>query len=151
MAWVIYHKFKEKLLTLDNSIDFNDNSSTTVKVAFTTSSHNPATNVATDDFWNDVSASEVSGSGYSAGGNAVGTKTVTASSGTITFDAADPSTWSQNASGFNNAKNAILYKDTSSAATSPLIAYNIFSTNKGNVSGDLTIQFSASNGIFTIA
>lgn len=143
MAWVLYHNFKEKLFTLDDTIDFDG--ADTLKVALLTSAYSPAD--ATHDFFDDVSGNEVSGSGYSTGGNQAASPSVTVSTGTVTVDASDPATWSKNSSGFNNAGYALIYKSTGSPATSPLIAYNAFGTNKGNVDGDLTIQFSG--GILT--
>ena len=148
MAWVFYGKYKEKLLTQNDTVDWDDNSSTTVKLALVTSSYTPA--VDTHDFWNDVSANEVSGTNYTAGGNAIANKAVsTPASGTITVDGDDPTTWSQDASGFSNARYAILYKDTGNTATSPLIAYYDMSSDQGNVAGDLTLSFSPN--IFTVS
>jgi len=144
MAWTLYHSFKEKLFTLDDSIDFDGTPS--LNVALLTSTYSPA--AATESFWGSVNSNEVSGTGYTAGGNAATSPSVTVSTGTVTVDANDPATWSQNSSGFSNAAYAVLYKDTGSPATSPLVAYNAFSNNKGNVDGDLTVQFSAS-GIMT--
>ena len=72
---------------------------------------------------------------------------MTLSAGTVTFDAAD-ATWPQSAAGFSNARKAILYKDTGTASTSPLIAYADFGADKGNVTGDLTLQMDAA-GIIT--
>src|SRR4051812_40307058 len=81
----------------------------TLKMSIVTASYTPNQN--THDFWDDVSANEVTGTGYTAGGNACATPTWTGpdGSGLLTFDASDPSTWSQNASGFSNGRRAILY------------------------------------------
>lgn len=147
MAWVLYGKYKENLFTQANPVDFDDNATTTAKVALVTASYIP--NVDTHDFWNDVSVNEVSGTGYTAGGNAVGNKSVsTPSSGVVTIDADDPATWAQNAAGFTTARYAILYKDTGNTATSPLIAYYDMTSDRGNVSGDFAIALDAA-GIFT--
>ncbi|MGB8275371.1 MAG: hypothetical protein WCF16_08915, partial [Alphaproteobacteria bacterium] len=64
-----------------------------------------------------------------------------------TFDANDV-TWLQSATGFSNARKAVLYKDTGVATTSRLIAYADFAADKGNVAGDLTLQMDAA-GIIT--
>ena len=45
-------------------------------------------------------------------------------------------TWSQDASGFEDARYAILYKDSGAAATSPLIAYADLGGDKGNKAGE---------------
>lgn len=150
MAWTAYYQFLEGLLTLVNSIDFDTTGSNNLKIALCTSASGWSPTASTDDFFDDCTANEVSGSGYTAGGNAVEGQNVAETGGTFTVDATDPSAWAQDASGFNDAKFAILYKDSGSTATSPLIAYHTFSTVKGNVSGSLTVQFDAS-GIFTLA
>ena len=73
--------------------------------------------------------------------------TLTEVSGTTTFDAADV-LWLQNAAGFSTARYAIVYKATGVDNTSTLIGIIDFVTNQGNVTGDLTIVFSAA-GIAT--
>lgn len=120
----------------------------TLKMAIVTGSYTPDQNA--HDFWNDVSANEVSGTGYTAGGNALATPTWTMSgAGLGTFDASDPATWSQNGAGFSNGRRAIIYYDTGTASTSTLVAYSDnFGADTGNVAGDLTITLNAS-GIYT--
>jgi len=99
-----------------------------------------------------LSSSEVSGSNYTAGGNATANNAVTDSSGTVTFDADNPATWSQHASGPDTIKTAVLYNDT--AAGKQAIGF-IDMTGDGTsaislVDGDITVAFNAS-GIFTLA
>lgn len=148
MAWVFFGSYKDSLVSGDNTVDWDDNSTTTVKIALVTSSFTPA--VDTQDFWDDVSTNEVSGTNYTAGGNACGNKAITGpSSGVITVDADDPATWSQDASGFSNARYAILYKDTGTPSTSPLIAYYDMTSDQGNTTGDLTLSFNTT--IFTVS
>ena len=101
----------------------------------------------THDFFNDVT-NEVSGTNYTAGGATLGSPTLTESSGTVKFDASDV-TWAQNAAGFADARYAVIYKSTGVASTSPLIGYIDFASDKGNVSGDLTLVWGVS-GIFTV-
>lgn len=124
-------------------VDFDTD---TIKVMLTTSAYTPS---ATGHAAKNSVTNEVTGSGYTAGGATLTSLSVTDSSGTITFDAADV-TWSQNASGFTNARYAIIYKDTGVAATSTLIAYIDLGADKGNVDGDLILQFNAA-GIITWA
>jgi hypothetical protein len=49
--------------------------SDTINIALVTSSYTP--NLATHDFWDDVVANEVSGTGYTANGATLGSKTIT--------------------------------------------------------------------------
>lgn len=49
--------------------------SDTINLALVTSAYTP--NLTTDDFWNDVVANEVTGTGYTANGATLGTKTLT--------------------------------------------------------------------------
>lgn len=121
----------------------------TLKLAIVTTAYTLDQNL--HDFWNDVSAAEVSGTGYTAGGNACASPTWTGpdGSGVLTFDASDPATWSQNGAGFSNGRRAILYYDTGTPSTSRLVGYsNDFGADVGNVAGDYSVQFNAS-GIYT--
>lgn len=93
----------------------------------------------------------MTGTGYTAGGNACATPTWTGpdGSGVLTFDASDPATWTQNAAGFSNGRRAILYYDTGVSTTSRLVGYsNDFGADSGNVAGDFSVTFNAS-GIYT--
>jgi hypothetical protein len=58
MAWVLYHKFKTKLFTQVDAIDF-DAAATAVKIGLVTNSYTP--DAAADEFWSTPSAEEVSG------------------------------------------------------------------------------------------
>ena len=102
------------------------------------------------DFFSDVSANEVSGTGYTAGGNLLATGTVTVDgAGLVTVDLADPATWTQNAAGFANGRRVIIYHDTGVGTTSRLIAVSDnFGADKGNVDGDFTATLNAA-GLFT--
>jgi hypothetical protein len=88
----------------------------TIKVALATSTYTPSQ--TTHDYFNDIT-NEVTGTGYTAGGATLASKTVTTSSLTFTFDAADTS-W---ASSTITARYAIIYVSTGTASTSALIAY----------------------------
>lgn len=115
-------------------VDFDTD---TIKVMLTTIAYTPS---PTGHATKSSVTGEVSGTNYVAGGTAIGTPTVTDSSGTIVFDGVD-TTWTQNAGGFTTARYAVIYKDTGNAATSTLIAYIDFVTNQGNVAGDLILQW----------
>lgn len=122
----------------------------TLKLAIVTASYSVDQNL--HDFFSDIT-NEVSGTNYTAGGNACATPTWTGpdGAGLLTFDAADPTTWLQNAAGFSNGRRAILYYDTGVAATSRLVGYSAdFGADSGNVAGDFSVTFNAS-GIYTSA
>ena len=107
------------------------------------------------DFYDDLVAAtnEVTGTGYTAGGNACATPTWTGpdAAGLLTFDAADAATWAQNAAGFSNGRRAILYYDTGVSTTSRLVGFsNDFGADSGNVAGDFSVSFNAA-GIYTAA
>lgn len=118
--------------------------SDTIKVALATSSYSP--NQDTHNYFDDIT-NEVSGTGYTAGGATLGSKTEAYTSGTntYTFDAADVS-W---ASSTITARYAILYRDTGTASTSPLIGYVNFGADVVTSNGTFQITWNAS-GIFTI-
>lgn len=121
----------------------------TLKIAIVTAAYTPDQNL--HDFWDDVSANEVSGTGYTAGGNACASPTWTGptAGGVLTFDASDPATWTQNASGFSNGRRSVLYYDTGTAATSRLVGYTAdYGADAGNVAGDFSNTFDAA-GIYT--
>lgn len=134
-TWVPYDNAKVRMWD-GNAFDFYN--WTTLKVALVTSAYTPSR--ATHDFWDDVSANEVSGSNYTSKGIALTSRTLTVAGNLLTFGAADI-TWSQHATGFSNARTAIFFNDTGTAGTSALIAYGDLTVDRGNVSGDLTFQF----------
>lgn len=147
-TFTFFNKWKEAQLDgeLSNTpIDFTTDS---IRLALVDSVRAPV--AATDEFFGvAISANEVTGTGYTAAGEVLGTVTVTESGGTVTLDAADV-TWTQNGAGFSDARYAILYKHNASLPTAPLVGFIDFTADKGNVSGDLTVQWNAS-GIFTLA
>jgi len=105
------------------------------------------------DFFDDVVADEVTGTGYTAGGNACASGTVTMSvGGLVTVDCADPAVWSQNGAGFSNGRRAILYDSgPGTDATRTLVGYSDdFGADKGNVDGDFTVTINAA-GLYTSA
>ena len=93
-----------------------------------------------DDFFNDVT-NEVSGTNYTAGGATLASQTVTRSTNTVTFDANDI-VWTQSGAGFSTARKFVLYLSTGTASTSRLYSVVTADSDVGNVTGDLTIQWS---------
>jgi len=143
MAWNLYDNTR---LGQYEGNTLNYETLTTIKAAIVTSVYSVDQN--THDFFDDIT-NEVTGTNYTAGGNVVANMTVTMNaSGLVTIDGDDPTTWAQHASGFSNGRRAILYNDTGTASTSRLIAFSDdFGADKGNVSGDFSIQLDAA-GIF---
>lgn len=115
--------------------------SDTIKVALCTSSYSPNQN--THIYFSDIT-NEITGTGYTAGGATLGSKTIAESSLVTTFDAADTS-WT---SSTLTARYAIIYESTGTSSTSTLIAYVDFGADQSSSSGTFTIQWNAS-GIFT--
>jgi len=140
MASKLYGNFLLK--ALNKEVDFD---SDTIKVALLTSSYTP--NQDTHDYFNDVSANEVTGTGYTAGGNTLASKTATYDSGTnvIVLDAADV-TW---ASSTITARYAVVYDSTGTASTSALIGYVDFGSDQSSTNGNFTITWD-STGIVRI-
>lgn len=106
------------------------------------------TNTLTPNFDADPSSysatNEVSGTGYTAGGQVLTGTALSIASGILTFDATD-SAWS--ASTITNARGAIYYADPLSPKAN-VVAVN-FGADYSTVAGTFTIQWNAL-GIFTI-
>lgn len=145
-SWNAYDIFRRKQLGgITGTIDLTG---VTMKCALVAAGYTPNQN--THDFFDDIT-NEVTGTGYTAGGNTVANVTVSLDgSGNITIDGDDPATWTQDAAGFSTAVRAVLYADSGVAATSALIAYSGTFTAGGNVAGPFSIQLDAS-GIMTSA
>ncbi len=139
-----YQKFLKNQFNGVAPVDFDTN---TIKVILYTNTGNAST--LSLEYLSDITSTQVSGTNYTAGGATIGSIAVTESTGTTTVDGNDVS-WTVSASGFNNARYAVIYKDTGVAATSPLIGLIDFGADYGNVAGTLSIEWSAS-GIFTFA
>jgi len=139
-----------KLELLNGSHDFDLSSGDTFKVALYTSS--ATLSAATTAY---SATNEVSGTGYTAGGNTL-TRIDPASSGTTAYvDFAD-STWS---SATLTARGALIYNSTpnttsGAAPANAAVAILDFGGDKTSTAGDFTIQFptaDASNAIIRIA
>lgn len=111
--------------------------SDTIKCALVTSSYTP--NQDTHDFWDDVSANEASGSGYTAGGATLAGKSVTydAASNEVRLLADDVS-WDPSTV---TARYGVVYKDTGNAATSRLISYVDFGQDESSVGANFEIAW----------
>ncbi len=135
----LYTKLPAKLA--NKEIDWDTD---TIKVALVTSSYTP--NQDTHDYWDDVSSNEATGTGYTAGGATLASKTITQDDGTNkqTFDAADVS-WTTSTI---TARYAVVYCSTGTPSTSALLGYVDFGSNQSSSAGTFQITWNAS-GIFT--
>lgn len=134
--------FKNNLTQVTNfQIDFDDITAGRFKCMLVQSGYTP--NFDTDSVFTDVT-NEVTGTGYTAGGEALTGVTFAISGGTITWDAGDV-TWT--GSTITNAAAAVIYN--TSEANDPLIAYVDFGGNFSTTSGTFQIVWNAS-GVFTL-
>jgi len=143
MAWVIFDKFMEKQHD-GNAINL-DTGGDDVRCMLIDDTRAPVQ--ATDEAMTDIDDNEVSGTNYTAGGFDCSNQVISLSAGTLKFDI-DDCTWYQDAAGFNDARYAVLYEYTGTPATDTPIAFADLGGNKGNVSGDLTLEMHT-NGVFT--
>lgn len=117
----------------------------TIKVSLHTSTYTP--NQDTHDFFNDAT-NEIAGTGYTAGGVALVTSAPVydAASNTLRLDADDAS-WT---TATFTCRIAVVYKDTGTAATSPLLGWVDFGGDESVVSGTFTIQWDGTDGVLRV-
>ena len=114
-------------------------SETATKMALITDAATP--NFDTMDFWNDLEANEVSGTGYTAQGNVLTGTEVTLSGGVLTYDCVDPS-WPT--STITNAMGGVVMFDRGGATTADeLILLLDFITAASSSGGTFTVQVNA--------
>ena len=123
-----------KIALLDGEMDFSSNSSQAFKIALYTSS---ATLSASTTAYS--TTNEVSGTGYTAGGNTLTIAANPASSGTTAFLDFSDTTWSSSSI---TARGALIYKNASGY---PAIAVIDFGEDKQSSSGNFTISFPAAD------
>lgn len=132
--------FKQALL--DGEMDFSSDTSQVFKIALFTSS--ATLGAATTAY---TTSNEVTGSGYTAGGNTL-TVVAPTTSGTTAFIDFNDTTWS---AATITARGALIYK---SGGSNPAVAVLDFGADIASTNGDFTIQFpvaDASNAILRIA
>ena len=128
---------------LNKEIDFD---SDTIKVALLSNAYTPDQDA--HDYFDDVVAHQVTGTGYTSGGNTLANKTNTYNSATnvIVLDA-DDVTW---ASSTITARYAVIYDATPATdATRPLIGYVDFGSDQSSSNGNFTITWD-STGIVRV-
>ena len=136
MANLIYNRAKANLFNKETDYEAD-----VIKVALMATGHSAST--VANNVWADVSANEMTGTGYTAGGTALTTKAVTQDT-TTKFDAADTS-W---VDATFSAYYAVLWDDT--VATDDLICSFDFGGAKTVSDGTFTIVWSA-DGILTLS
>ena len=133
-----------KVGILNGTFNFGSGTSQVFKIALYTSSTNLS--AATTAY---STSNEVTGTGYTAGGNTLTISTNPTSTGTTAFlDFAD-TTW---VSSTITARGALIY--LANGTTNPAVAVLDFGGDKTSTAGDFTIQFptaDASNAILRIA
>ena len=133
--------FKKELLEAVHN--FKNSGGSTFKIALYTNS--ASFDASTTAY---TATNEVSGTGYSAGGNTL-TRVDPTSSGTTAFTDFADTTWS---SSTITARGAMIYND--SAAGNPAVVILDFGSDKTSTNGDFTVVFptaDASNAILRIA
>lgn len=101
-----------------------------------------------DTFQSEISTNEITGTGYSAGGVALGTKTLSYDATTNeTRLKAATSEWT--AASFS-ARYAAIYKSTGTESTSPLLGYVDFGGLQTVSSGTFKIEWDATHGVLKI-
>lgn len=147
-AWQVYGNAIE--LIAENTIFLDDSGTPRLRMILVTETYTPT--VDTDATYADVSANEVTGTGYTQFGNLL-TPTVTRSGGTITFDCDDQS-W---VSSTITAKYAVIVHNVDGtgtiASTDQLVCYSDLDDGGGSVSttdGTFAVNINAS-GVFTLA
>jgi hypothetical protein len=133
--------FKQALL--DGEMDFSSDTAQSYKIALYTSS--ASLDAATAAY---TTSNEVSGTGYSAGGNTLSISTNPTSTGTTAFLSFATTTWS---TATITARGALIYQ---AGGSTPAVAVLDFGSDKGSSAGDFQITFptaDATNAIIRIA
>jgi hypothetical protein len=133
--------FKQALL--DGEMDFSSDTAQTYKIALYTSS--ASLDAATAAY---TTSNEVSGTGYSAGGNTLSISTNPTTGGTTAFLSFATTTWS---TATITARGALIYQ---AGGSTPAVAVLDFGGDKTSTAGDFQITFptaDATNAIIRIA
>lgn len=141
IAQAMCTSFKKALL--DGEMDFSSNTGQSYKIALYTSS---ATLNATTAAY--TTSNEVSGTGYTAGGNTLSISTAPTTSGTTAYLSFDTTTWS---TATITARGALIYQV---GGSTPSVAVLDFGGDKTSTAGDFQITFptaDATNAIIRIA
>jgi hypothetical protein len=133
--------FKQALL--DGEMDFSSNTAQSYKIALYTSS--ASLDAATTAY---TTSNEITGTGYSAGGNTLTISTAPTTSGTTAFLSFATTTWT---TATITARGALIYQV---GGSTPSVAVLDFGGDKTSTAGDFQITFptaDATNAIIRIA
>ena len=133
-----------KVGVLNADFDFGTGTTQVFKIALFTSA--ASLSAATTAY---STSNEVTGAGYTAGGNTLVISTVPTSSGTTAFLDFSDTTWT---SSTITARGALIY--LANGGTNPSVAVLDFGADKTSTAGDFTVQFptaDATNAIIRIA
>lgn len=138
MASLIFDELKRQLTS--EAFDFDANE---IRVILMTSSYTP--NASTQTNYGNIKANEVpTGGNYTAGGQALASKTATVAANTITWDCADV-TWSN--STIANARYAVILKNANPGGAvsdpSPILLCYDFGVTKSSSNDPFTFQVNA--------
>lgn len=129
-----------KNLIMSNDLDLVTD---TIKIILVNGSYSP--DIDNEDYYSDVSAYEVSGTGYTVGGQALSGRSFSRDDlNNRTKFIANDVTWSNSVITSNGA---IIYKDTGVQSTSPLVAWVDFGSSKATNGTDFKIEWSDEDGV----
>jgi hypothetical protein len=132
-----------KVALLDGEMDFSSDTAQSYKIALYTSS--ASLDAATAAY---TTSNEVSGTGYTAGGNTLSISTNSTSTGTTAFLSFATTTWT---TATITARGALIYQ---AGGSTPAVAVLDFGGDKTSTAGDFQITFptaDATNAIIRIA
>ena len=139
--------FKQALL--DGEMDFSSNTAQSYKIALIKSGSSGTFNAATTSYTDLTGSSdEVTGTGYSAGGNTLSISTNPTTGGTTAFLSFATTTWT---TATITAAGALIYQG---GGSTPAVAVLDFGGDKTSTAGDFQITFptaDATNAIIRIA
>jgi hypothetical protein len=124
--------FKQALL--DGEMDFSSDTAQSYKIALYTSS--ASLDASTTAY---TTSNEVTGIGYTAGGNTLSISTNPTTGGTTAFLSFNTTTWT---TATITARGALIYQ---AGGSTPAVAVLNFGSDKGSSAGDFQITFPAAN------
>lgn len=121
----------------------------TIKVAAVASSYTP--NQDTHEFFSSITGELTTANGYTAGGQALGTKSVNldAATNTVSLRAA-ATTWTPGAGQTLTIHYLVVYKDTGTPATSPLLGYVDLGADVSATNANWTSTWDATDGVLKL-